>query len=338
MVTKKVYSSIDLFKFIASIMVVAIHTHPLEGMVADYYFTCFCRIAVPFFFVASSYFFFSRPEPDIKRYLYRLGTLYLLWFILELPFVYYKFFVDFKYSFPLQLLNFFRSLFFSNTWWASWYIMASMISVVIVYYLDKRCKLKNSTLLILAIVGYLFSLSSAGYGGFVDLFLSERMQFNHRLFVGVFCPSNSFVVALIYVVLGKILSETKWERWNIVHYKWQLVLLWFGILFFGVMEVFLMKWSMWVSDAWCFLPPLTLVGFVILLLTDTEIKPDIAQLMRKMSILIYILHPIFQFVNGILFSMENGFFMFLITSGECIVLSYSIISLSPKAPLLKKLY
>jgi serine/alanine racemase len=147
---KKVYNSIDLFKFIAAILVVAIHTHPFAETGVDYYFTCFCRLAVPFFFVATSFFFFHRPEPNIKAYTKRLGTLYLLWFILELPFVYEKFFVTFDHSLPLQILNFIRCLIFSNTWWVSWYIMACIIAVNIVYYMDKRFKVSNSTMLIFA--------------------------------------------------------------------------------------------------------------------------------------------------------------------------------------------
>ena len=35
----KVYNSIDLFKFIAAILVVAIHTHPFAETGVDYYFT-----------------------------------------------------------------------------------------------------------------------------------------------------------------------------------------------------------------------------------------------------------------------------------------------------------
>lgn len=145
----KSYNSIDLFKFIAAILVVAIHTHPFgENPDVDYYFTCFCRIAVPFFFITTSFFFFRKAKPDIKAYTKRLSILYLLWFIIELPLVYYRFFVAFDHPLPIQILNLFRSLFFSNTWAASWYIMASIIAVNIVYFLSR--KINNKNLLLLA--------------------------------------------------------------------------------------------------------------------------------------------------------------------------------------------
>ena len=51
---------VDIAKFVGAMLVVAIHTHPLGyGSVPDYYFNCLCRIAVPFFFVTSSYFFYT---------------------------------------------------------------------------------------------------------------------------------------------------------------------------------------------------------------------------------------------------------------------------------------
>ena len=335
---KRVYNSIDLFKFVAAILVVAVHTHPLAGTGAEYYFTCLCRIAVPFFFVATSFFFFRRPEPDIKAYTKRLGTLYLLWLLLELPWVYERFFVSFDHSLPLQLLNFFRCLLFSNTWWASWFIMACMIAVNLVWLLSKRCKWRNGTLLALAGVGYAISLTAAGYYGFTDLFLNERMQFCHRAFTWCFCPANSFVVALIYVVIGKVLAESDWERWRISNPRWKTALLYLLLLGLGFAEVHYMKWSAGVTDAWICLPPLALVGFVLLLQTDLKINAGFARWMRNVSILVYILHSILQYANEKIFGMADGCPMFVWTLAECLAVSSLIILLSKKISFLKKLY
>lgn len=55
------HTFIDIFKFIAALLVVAIHTTPLEDISAkgNFYFeNMLCRIAVPFFFAASGFFFF----------------------------------------------------------------------------------------------------------------------------------------------------------------------------------------------------------------------------------------------------------------------------------------
>ena len=72
---------IDIAKFLCAILVVAIHTHPLQyGTTLDYYFNCFCRIAVPFFFVSSSYFYYTKGGQIVKS-LRRLLILYMCWFV-----------------------------------------------------------------------------------------------------------------------------------------------------------------------------------------------------------------------------------------------------------------
>lgn len=215
-IDKKIYTSIDVFKFVAAILIVAIHTNPFAGTDVDYYFTCFCRIGVPFFFIATSYFFFRNTNPDIKKYTKRLTHLYFLWFVIELPLIYYKFFVVSDYSHLFNLLNLFRSVFFANTWGASWFIMACILSVNIVYFLSR--KLSNCTLLLIAVGTYLISLLSSSYYGLLNQLLDERLMTLFSYFVMAFHPANSFMVALIYIVLGKyIANEKSWKLTRITH-------------------------------------------------------------------------------------------------------------------------
>ena len=300
----KNYSSIDIVKFLAALLVVAIHTRPFYSDAAvDYYFTCFCRVAVPFFFIATSFFFFRKENPDIKKYTKRLFTLYVIWFVIESPFVYQRFFVACDGSLSFQLLNFTRSLVFNNTWYASWYIMACIIGVNIIYWLSQ--KLNNGWLLAIGIIAYIVSLSCSSYSGAVDLLLNEKMRYYHAAVSCFFMPANSFIVALLYVVLGKIVAE-KVQQNQLPCKQKNLVLLVVSGLLLSV-EVYLIKWSVSISDAFVFLPIFVLYGFLILLQTNISIQPHLARWLRSMSILIYILHPVFSFViNPALFSMEYG--------------------------------
>jgi hypothetical protein len=216
--------------------------------------------------------------------------------------------------------------------------MACIIGVSIVFLLEKRFKLSCKTLLILACCGYIMSLLSAGYSGFFDSLLDEQMQFYHKAFSWCFCPANSFIISLLYIMFGKILAENEWESWWISKPKSKTVLLYIVFALIGFAEIYLMKWSMTVNDAWLFLPPLTLLGFILLLQTEAKIKPELARWMRNISILVYILHPILQYANMRLFGIGNGMLMFFLTVTECIVASSMIIMLSHKIPLLKKLY
>lgn len=326
--------AIDLAKFLAAILVVAIHTHPFDGMDVDYYFTCFCRIAVPFFFVVSSYFFWRKPDKSIRSYTKRLCTIYLVWFLIELPIVYHRFFVDFEYSLPLQILNFFRSLIFSNTFYASWYLMASIIAMNMVWWLSK--KLNNKQLLVLAGGGYVLSLISAGYYGITDFPAWSNI---HYFLSWALAPANSFIIALIYVVIGKIIAQNNMEEWKFLSSVHKAILMFVIIAILGAVEITLLRDSAKITDAFVFLPFLTFVGVIILLRINVTIPNGLARFFRNSSILIYLLHSIFQSHLNPLFNMGGcGMMSFFVTTAECIVASILIISISNKIKLLKYLY
>ena len=337
-INKKCYSSIDLFKFIAAILVVAIHTHPFFScsVDVDYYFTCFCRIAVPFFFIATSFFFFRREQPDIKRYTKRLSLLYLIWFLIELPIVYNRFFVTVDKTLSLQILNFFRCLVFNNTWFASWFIMACILSVNIIYYLSRI--MSNRQLLLLSCACYALSLICSSYSGAFDLLLNEKWRHYHALVSFIFMPANSFILAMIYIVLGKIVAER--ERIDIssgLSKPLNMVLFFIALVIWGL-EVHFIKWSVSINDAFLFLPLVTLLGFTLLLKMELRINQKRSFFMRSMSILVYILHPIFTLINTSFLELNYGISLFLVTLLESIFVAFFIVLLSSRVPRLKWLY
>ncbi len=84
----KNYDAIDLAKFILSIIVCGIHALGRYGIYP------FFRIAVPLFFIISSYFFFKKLNAEndskdghilLKNFAKRNAKLYLFWFVLLLP-------------------------------------------------------------------------------------------------------------------------------------------------------------------------------------------------------------------------------------------------------------
>lgn len=194
------YKSLDMFKIIAAILVVAIHTQLLCGTEAGYYIRCLCRIAVPFFFVCSSYLFWSK-HGSIKKYTKRILLLYFVWLILSLPYVVNSFFMN-SNSAAYNVAQFVRGLLFHNTFHASWYLMSSVIAMNLVYWLSKR--LSNKILQTIGMALYLFSLLSCSYHGVTDkIGINTWYPFFEQLFV----PSNSFFVAFIYIVIGKLIAE-----------------------------------------------------------------------------------------------------------------------------------
>ena len=78
-------NSINYMKLLCAFLVVAIHTHPFQDInsIMHYYFSeVLVRIAVPFFFVSSGYFYIKsliEGRNIFKKYIIRLLKTYVSW-------------------------------------------------------------------------------------------------------------------------------------------------------------------------------------------------------------------------------------------------------------------
>ena len=82
--------SIDFFKWIAAILIIAIHTHPLCQMNenVDFWFSeVVTRLAVPFFAVTSGYFL---NRDNVKRQQFKVIKKYFGACMLYLPFLMFE--------------------------------------------------------------------------------------------------------------------------------------------------------------------------------------------------------------------------------------------------------
>jgi surface polysaccharide O-acyltransferase-like enzyme len=142
-------AGIDAFKFVFSIFVVGIHTHPFEQSTetAKSVVGFFFNMAVPFFFISSSYLLFSKPIDDsserrrnINRYALKMVKLYAAWTIIYLPVTFYDYWGNGK-TVAHNAASFFRMLvmvgehFFS---WPLWYLLASIYGIIIMKLLVNR--------------------------------------------------------------------------------------------------------------------------------------------------------------------------------------------------------
>ncbi|SKA88563.1 serine/alanine racemase [Caloramator quimbayensis] len=99
---KENYYAFDVMKFVASILVISIHTKPLADYNKYYDFIItqiIARIAVPFYFSAAGYLFFSKLKyplqvnknynlKRLKKYIYNIIYIYML--VKCLFYVYFK--------------------------------------------------------------------------------------------------------------------------------------------------------------------------------------------------------------------------------------------------------
>ena len=147
----------DLLKYILSIMVVAIHSTLYPETLFPW-----LRIAVPLFFIMSSYFLFSQLDyPDtakqkkiLGKYILRNIKLYAFWFTILLPItLYLRRDIYLSGNILLRFIKFLRNLFLGSTFVASWYITASIIGIYIIFYMSK--KFPNFIICIIASVTFM---------------------------------------------------------------------------------------------------------------------------------------------------------------------------------------
>lgn len=143
-INKQRNCSIDIFRYLCSIMVVIIHTNPLTEInyVLSYILvTIFPRIAVPFFFAVAGYFYIQKLEngkrpfsPYIKRLLLTYGIWSLVYITLD--------FVQWGHA---EHENFIKDvlwgIFLKGTYYHFWFFPALIIAVCITTFLFKiKCK------------------------------------------------------------------------------------------------------------------------------------------------------------------------------------------------------
>ncbi len=319
-------TSVDAFKFIAAIMVVALHTRPLFfNNDADFWLTAVCRIAVPFFFIVGSYFYFKSNKPIIS-YIKRLLILYFVWFVIEIPFIYERFFVG--YEFNEGIVLFVKGLLIHNTFYASWYITASWQATLIVYLLSKRSEL---LLYVLGVFCAFLSVSNALYNNFFD-----NIAWNSFTFLtSICCASNSFIAAIPYCIIGRYIAL---NHKKLTKSKNVLIYAFLAFIIMGFIEVLIGKRYYEITDSFWSLYPISFVLVILLVSYNISINSNTSRILRKMSILIYLTHGIVMRTLRGICDIDNGLGMFLITILFSTIISYTIVKLSTQIRFLKYMY
>lgn len=134
---------IGIFKFILSVLVVAIHVEPFTGDLAFFVNNCIARIAVPSFFVYSSYFMFDKLQKNNwnKKILVQqeihLAKYYGIWLLLHAPVVLYRLYPDSNGTLD-YIWKIFQAVFLKGPYGALWFLPATMMALALVYFLGKK--------------------------------------------------------------------------------------------------------------------------------------------------------------------------------------------------------
>lgn len=172
------YSGIDLAKFICSILVVTIHIPPfgLNSPINGYINCYLARLAVPFFFIASSFFLFSKCQKTpgetasiVKQYLLRIIKLYLIWSLIYLPISLVQIYESNGGFSVLAIFDFIRQTLFVGSFVHLWYLVALVVSIILFSLLLSIFRKKEYVVYIICITLYGIGLTGQGYSLDIDL-------------------------------------------------------------------------------------------------------------------------------------------------------------------------
>lgn len=309
----------DLIKFFLSILVLAIHS-TLYPMVLYPWL----RIAVPLFFIMSSYFVFSKLHEAskekqmviLKKFVVRNLQLYLCWFVILLPItLYIRKGLYFSNGLFKNILSILKSVFFGSTFVASWFITATIIGVLIIYSLSKLLKKDCFVFLISLFAFCIVTLESSYKSVIADTFIFAAIDGYIEIFDRLVC---SFPAALFWVLIGKLFAEQK-IKFKSVPLLVTLIVLSCVALFLEWKLVFSLDGSYY-NDSYFMLAPLC----VLLFISIQKIKPFYwgkSVYFKRMSTIIYVVHgsllPVVSKLISIALNVKIPLLSFILTFVGC---------------------
>lgn len=308
---KKSNVAIDIVKLIFAYLVVAIHTEPFGfSFLLDKGFGIITRICVPFFFVASSYFFFLKNGSPI-RYIKRIFILYFVWSLIYLPF-------DLPELKDMSIWQILVKYFWGGNGHALWYLCGSMVGFVIVYALSRVLSPKKVLVLsiVFLTVGCLKSTYLPLINGILPIQISDFLGSRNGLFYAF--P----YYALGLFIANKNISYDKPQKKNIIGFFASLILL--GIESVVMVLVFKTK----ATILWFSVLPLTYNFFIIVKDIQLPIKSSTSYFIRKCSTAIYVCHCLFMYLFPDLLYWKS----FIVVSLLATVFSVIITVLCEKRP------
>lgn len=307
------YPLIDYMKFFAAFLVVGIHTEPFGNWFwLDKGFGLLTRIAVPFFFTATAYFFFQG-EVTWKRcfkYCLRILKLYVFWSV-----VYYAVcFIKYGESGENIFLNFFVQGGYMHLWFLHACIVAVLIMTALVYLLKNK---HYQLIYILAAATFAFGVLISTYSC-----VTVRLPFFESIikssFIRLIGTRNGLFYGFPFFALGFFFAKqglkvrTSGSIWGI-------------IISFAVLSAECLfaatKLSINQTILWFGMVPLTLFVFAAGLSVKIK-RHNHSVFFRKCSLVIYCVHPLFiiileNYLSGIILMIAVSALSFAVAAVYC---------------------
>lgn len=195
---------IDIAKFIASILVITLHTHPFIEHNSNLYFVVcvvLARLAVPLFFICSGYFIgiYGILNND-KKFLHLLKKyikIFIIWSLIYLPITFH---ISNRSSISLysKICIFLQQILFLAPAFM-WYLMAAIVGFIMLYFLLKL----NIALKYISMIGLaLYFLGCLGNS--YNFLFGEKYQIYYDFFL---TTRNGAFFGFPYILCGYCISK-----------------------------------------------------------------------------------------------------------------------------------
>lgn len=293
---KKRNCSIDIFRLVCAVMVVAIHTKPLfdvnyaAGFLVSETFT---RMAVPFFFCVSGFYYIKgmmSGKNGIRKDLNTLRSLivvYCIWSVL-----YYILYLKQKmvYEIPTDIFitNIIRGFFLVGSYYHLWFFPALIFCILLAMFFNRIGMLKFLAYgSILLYIPGLLGCSYYGLGNEIPIF---RDFINYEWFTEI---RQAIFTGIPFFMLGYFLNVFKGKYDKITNRKLFAALAIAAMLFLA--EIFFVVRAELQSNViiTVLLYPLLAIVMMILLNNPLPEKVEAARYARGIANFTYFSHPMF---------------------------------------------
>lgn len=340
---KLYYKGIDYGKIVCAILVVCIHTGPLLSINKEMNFflvQIVARIAVPFFFIASAFFFFRKLHYEdglratknielLKKYVLRLCKMYLLWSLLYLT-IQIPMWIYHGFSFHTLLL-YARDFLFMGSYYHLWFLPSLIFAVLFVYFLLERINIKK--VLILSLILYIIGMFINVYG---DFFTHVPLVSNLLdIYLIVFATArNGLFFGCIFVSLGYLIAK---HESNFIEFKRSGVISFLISFALLIGEAYLIRSLHMMNDLtsmYLMLIPCVYFLFCTLLSYKND-RPN-SNFVRNSSTLLYFSHCYIIFFVGLIpFFKMNSILYFVIVMLLSMAFIYGFFEASKKFKILR---
>lgn len=300
------YYGLDGMKFILSLFIVTIHTGPFLDISYDLNYLVtqgLGRIGVPFFFAASGFLLYRKIPAGridtvrIKRYLWNILRLYLVWTAIYLPVIFVTGFLHNPKGILHATLSFLRTMVMSGSYLQLWFLQALLVAAVMITWILWR---RWSWRKIFFVTGALHLILLIGLGGYYPYFREIfpdggiMWSFWHGLKYIFVTPRNGICFGALYFAIGVYCAQRekhlslKYIRSRLGTFGALYMLEVFGGSFLGINGK---------AETYIFLIPVT---YYLFLYAKTMRLPDSPWwlYLRKQSMFIFYIHPWFVFLTS----------------------------------------